>query len=253
MRKLLIATALLFLAALPTRATQTLSQHLSNISCGHVASCSVTGFSAIAAGSFILGIENGSGAVTATAGTSGGGTWVVPSGCTTVSDCSEVDATAGGIAVQYILSSTSSPTSITCTASAASIDECEVVVYTFTGTSMAFDVGNVRDQTSAGTSFAGVSAGTLTGTSDIIVQYAVTSGNMSGCPNSAASPADFPNGNGACGLINSTNNAAGTWTLTSGTAALGSIAFKETGGGGGGGGSVIGGNATIGGKAVIGL
>lgn len=105
--------------------------------------------------------------------------------------------------------------------------ECDVSVYTFTGTSMAFDVGAATTAGGGGVNMAGLSAGTLTGTNDVIIQYAVGAGTFSGCPNSAASPAAFPNGNAVCGLINSTNNAAGTYTNAAGAAFLGSITFKE--------------------------
>lgn len=232
MKRLIIILGLLF-CAIPARATITFTQVHGNAACGSVSSCTVSGFSAIAAGSMI--IEKLGGSVTtliASAGASNAGTWVVPSGCTTNADCHSTDATAGTAAVAYILSSTGTPTTIACTATLATITDCSVSVYTFTGASMSFDIGAIRDQTVTGTSYAGTSAGTLTGTNDIIFQYGSSNGTFSGCPNSAASPADFTNGGANCGLINSTNNAAGTLTLSiTGRAALGAIAFKEAAGG----------------------
>jgi hypothetical protein len=218
----------------PAHATITFSQVKGNASCS-ATTCSVTGFTAIAAGSFIVAraSSSGTGITFSSGAASGGGTWVIPSGCTTNSDCHESDTTAKSVMVEYILSSTGSPTSLTVGTASGTIADTAVAVYTFTGSSMAFDVGAVRDQTTSATSFAGTSAGTLTGTNDAILQYGSTNGNFNSCPNSSASPADFTNGDGLCGLINSTNNAAGTWGLsTTGAGALGAIAFKESGGGG---------------------
>lgn len=231
--KRLLQLVLLFAAlawCVPAHATITFVQVHSNVACGNVTTCTVTGFTAIPAGSFIVARASASVSFTFSSGAaSNAGTWTIPSGCTTNTACNENDATAGSVVVEYILSSTGTPTSIVVgTASGANIADVSVAVYSFTGSSMAFDVGSVRDQTVTGTSYAGTSAGTLTGTNDIILQYGTTNGNFSVCPNSAASPNDFTNGNALCGLVNSTNNAAGTFTLsTTGRAALGAIAFKE--------------------------
>jgi hypothetical protein len=235
MRKLFLILGLLLGTSLRAHATITFSQAKGNAACGNVGSCTVTGFTAIAAGSFLIA-RMGSSATTlpASAGSSNAGTWVVPAACATNADCHEADTTGGSVAVQYILSTTGTPTSIICTAATGSMTDCAVSVYTFTSSPMSFDVGAVRDQTTAATSFAGTSAGTLTGTNDVIIQYGVTNGTFSACPNSGAAPADFTNGNSLCGSINSTNNAAGAWTLSgSGRAALGAIAFKEAAAGSG--------------------
>lgn len=225
MKRLLPILGLLLCFARPASATITFVQVHGNAACGGVTSCTVSGFSPnIAAGSFIFMRTSAS---TASAGASGAGTWTLPSGCTTNTACNESDATGGSVSVAYIASTTGSVSSITCT-TGSTMNDCAVAVYTFTGSSMSMDVGAVRAQAVTGTSYAGQSAGTLTGTNDLILQYGVTNGDFSACPNSSASPADFTNGNGLCGLINSTNNAAGTWTLSlTGRAALGAIAFKE--------------------------
>lgn len=230
MKKLALLLLVLGWAA-PAHATWVNTQHLSNIACGNVATCNVTGFSAVAAGSFIIGFPiNEVAGVTATTGTSGGGTYVLPTGCTGTSSCAALGPTSNlGIAVQYVASSTGSPTTLSCTASAAVIDDCQINVYTFTAGPITMDKGASTARAS-GTNIAGVSAGTLTGTNDLIIQYGTFSGTASGCPNSAASPGDFPNGNASCGLINSTNVTAGNYTSTSSTGALGSIAFKEAAG-----------------------
>lgn len=92
---------------------------------------------------------------------------------------------------------------------------------------MAFDVGNVLSCLSS-CSLTGLSPGTLGGTNDYILQYGVNNNNFSACPNSATNPNVFPSGNAACGLLNSTNNAAGTFSGVAGTVqGNGSVAFKE--------------------------
>lgn len=206
----------------------TLSQVEANAACGGVASCTVSGFTAIPAGSFLFErmAAGSSSALRASAAASNAGTWVLPTTCTTNTACYETEGSTS-VAVAYISTSTGTPTTVLCKATAAHIDDCTVAVYTYTGTAPVVDVGAVRQQGSSATSFAGVSVGTITGTSDLIVQYGASTGNYDACPNSAASPADFANGSGTCGLINSTNNAAGTWGLSlTGTGALGAISFK---------------------------
>jgi hypothetical protein len=205
----------------------------SNLSCAGATTCNVAGFSAIPAGSFVLGfiIRDGDNHAVPSAGSSGAGTWIVPSGCTTQANCGSAASAVNSGGIEYILSSTGTPTTVTCT-STLNIDECVVVTFTFTGASIAFDVGVGGagcNSCATGPDKAGVSPGTLTGTNDYIVQYEVTSGSLTGCPNSATSPANFPNGNGICGLLNSTNTTAGTWTDSSSNTnnSQGALAFKE--------------------------
>jgi hypothetical protein len=235
MKKFLLLFFVLAWWCVPTHATMSNFQVKSNVSCGGASTCSVTGFTAIPTGSFIVATMTCDGATTCgpSAGSSGAGTWVVPSGCTTTSNCSSGASTVNSAAVEYILSSTGSPTSITCVSSGIQ-DECVVSTFTFSGSSMAFDVGvggaGCNTCTPSGGPFVGVSAGTLTGTNDYILQYTATSGTTAACPNSATSPNQFPNGNGVCGLLNSTNNAASDWGTMGGgqpNISQGAIAFKE--------------------------
>lgn len=224
MRRLLL---IILLAAIPASATISLQQTTrSNTACGNVNSCSVSGFSAIPAGSSLVGVAiNDAGALTPSAGTSGGGTWTVPSGCTGNSNCTGTNSTARTIGSQYVLSSTGAPTAISCTSTAAVIDECTVIVISSNG--LSFDVGATADRSAAGTNLAGLSPGTLSGTNDYILQYGVFSATASGCPNSAASPGVFPGNNAVCGILNTTSTTAGNYTNTSSTAGIASVAFKE--------------------------
>lgn len=230
---------LLFIAAfsffcLPAHATMSNFQMQQNLSCPGGGACTVSGFTAIPAGSFvaaIINVDGGTGAVPS-AGASNAGTWVVPTLCATQVNCASALTAVNSVAVEWILSSTGTPTSIIVT-STTNINEATVVTFTFTGSSMAFDVGvggTGCTGTCGGTpgTTPGFSAGTLSGTNDFILQYATMSGNFTGCPNSATSPATFPSGNGVCGLLNSTNNAAGTYaTGASGQLSAGAVAFKE--------------------------
>lgn len=220
---------LLLLTLLPIRAhaTWAMTQHRSTIGCASM-SCAVTGFSAIAAGSFAFEQITGAGTtMRANAGVSGGGTWALPTTCTTNTDCHSSDATAGTVAIAYIATTTGAPTTMTCTSVTSNINECEVVITTFTSGPIVVDVGAIRDQSAAAANIAGTSPGTLTGTNDFIMQGGIFSAAASGCPNSATNPNDFPNSNAACGLINSTTTTAGNYTSTSGRAGLYGIAFKE--------------------------
>lgn len=228
MKKAFFALLLLLFPA-SAHATFTLTQHRTNAACGGVNSCNVTGFSAIAAGSFAFEtiINDGSAAaITATTGASGGGSWVLPTGCTGTGTAACAAASGStNVAVAYIASTINAPTTMTCTSSTTVMRECGVVVLTFTNGPVTLDVGATRIAAS-GTNLAGVSAGTITGTNDVIFQSGSFSGTASGCPNSGTG--DFPNGNAVCtGPVNSTSNTAGNYTSTSGTGALVAIAFKE--------------------------
>lgn len=206
----------------PSWGAWTLKNHTTGCT-GSSSPCALT-VPSTTAGNLLVGV----GLIQANGGTMTsitGGTSVHPAGC-----AGNDVGTARSSDVAYVLSATGGSTSITFTASAA-FDTVDLLEYSYTGTPISFDVCSNRDQSVAAVNIAGVSCGTLTGTNDAIIQLGVFSGNASApCPNSAASPADFPNGDSACGLINTTNNAAGTYTNTSSAGPLSSIAFKETAG-----------------------
>ena len=213
----------------------TLSQHLSTTGCS-AATCAVSGFTAIPAGSLIVGIAyTNTGGTVATAGASGGGTWVVPSGCTGAwsSDCSSGDSNGDLTFSEYILSSTGSPTTITVDSTGGSITgTVEVIVYTYTNGPISFDVGADAADSSNCTTCAGITL-SLTGTTDAIIQYAA-------CDNTCATggagfigsspytnPADFPGGNAAGGSINTSSGAAPNIAMSpTGTMAVAAISFK---------------------------
>jgi hypothetical protein len=207
--------------------TWTLIQHPNNSACtASATSCTITMTQATGSGNLLIGVVlPGGTSKTFSTGTAGAGTWVHPTGC------AASDTTAGSADIGYVLSSTSGVSSIVLTISAAASAatwSAEVVEYHFTSPPSAFDVCSERDASTAAANLAGVSVGTISGTNDVVVQYGLFAGTASGCPNSAASPADFPSGDAVCGLMNTTSNTAGTYTNTSGRAALGAAAFKET-------------------------
>lgn len=221
MRRLFQFAALfiLWMCATPAaHATWTLKQHVIN-SAGCTSPCTIA-VSATTAGSLLVWVGHfGAAAGTMTSMT--GGTSVHPASCAgTVASTNSAD-------VAYVLSATGGTTSIVGTASLG-FNSADVLEYTGSGPFSIDGACVVRNVTTAAVNLAGVAHGALTGTNDVILQFGAFNGNASGCPNSAASPADFPNGNAACGLINSTTIAAGTYTNTSSKASLVTIAFKDT-------------------------
>lgn len=214
----------------PAHHTWTLVQHPLNAACAASAStCSITLTTSTAAGDLLIayGLPGGSGKTFSTA-SAAAGTWVHPTGC------AGSDTTAGSADIGYVLSSsvTAGPIVITMSAAAtAATWSAGIVEYHFTSPPAVFDVcsgGSTCDRSTAAANLAGCSPGTITGSNDVVVQYGLFAGTASGCPNSGTSPADFPAGDAFCGLLNTTSNAAGTYTNTSGRAALGAAAFKET-------------------------
>jgi hypothetical protein len=202
-------------------ATWALVQHASTSNCG--SPCTLTLTQNTTAGNIGIITTGFTSTGKTISAISGGGTWIHPT-------CSGSGSGNGhSVDVWYILSLTGGVGSIQTTSSATQ-DFLEFTEYS-NPNGGAFDVCAMRNAAS-GTNLAGTSAGVLGGSNDVILQFAVMGGTASGCPNSAASPADFPNGDAACGLINSTNNAAGNYTNTAGSAAMGSIAIKEASGGG---------------------
>lgn len=198
-------------------ATWTMVQHPSRLNC--TSPCAVT-VTSTGAGHLLVGLAVfSSTGQTITSIT--GGTSVHPGGCA-------ASGGGGSSDLAYVLSATGGATTITFTGT-AQFEFAELIEYS-NANGAAFDVCANRVQTSAGTNIAGVSAGTLTGTNDVINQWGRFSGTATGCPNSSTNPNDQPNGDAACGLINSTNNAAGNYANASSTAALSAIAFKESGG-----------------------
>jgi hypothetical protein len=202
--------------------TWSLVQHPNKTTCAS-SPCAIT-VTSTTAGNLLIGIagfSTNTGAMTSITG----GTSVHPS----------CKSTSGSFVsnIAYVLSATGGTTSVSFTYSGTD-DWIEFLEYKSLGGTPTFDVCGVRSDTSSGANIAGVSAGTLSGTNDVIVQFGEWQNlGATVCTNSSASPNDFPNSNSVCGLINSTNTAAGTYSNASGNSnvALGSVAFKDTGGG----------------------
>jgi hypothetical protein len=171
-----------------------------------------------------IAFRDTAGATQTISSVSGAGTWVHPTGA------NGVDATAGSSDSAYNLSSTSGVTSITLTLSAAVATTWAACVeeYSFTASGVAFDVAGSRDQSTAAANFTGVGL-TLAGGNQLIVQYGNDSGTCSGV-SAGYGDTVFPNNNCLADALNTSSGTAPTWTSTSGRAALGAIAFKETGG-----------------------
>ena len=196
-----------------------------NFSCGSGSTtCAVTVQSTGSGNLLVAAVTNGTGTTGRFSTASAGGSWVHPA------SCASTDASAGWTDFGYVLSSASGVTSITITITAApaGLWGVDILEYSISGGStVAFDNCGVRDQSSSVANFAGVSCGTLSGTNDVIIQASNCTAAISGCPNSSASPAVFPNGDGVCGLISSVTTTAGNYTNTAGFGTPASIAFKE--------------------------
>jgi len=128
----------------------------------------------------------------------------------------------------YTLNSASGATSITLTLSAAVSTTWAACIreYSSTASGVAIDTSGNRDQSTAAANPAGVGL-TLTGSNDLIVQFVACAGSCSGI-SAGYSNGDFPNNNGVADALNTSSGTAPTWTATSGRAALGALAFKET-------------------------
>ena len=238
MRKLFLFVAILLLTQRAS-ATFTTSQHRSATGCSGT-SCTVTGFTAIAAGSMVVGIGFGDTSIVPSAGSSNAGTWTVPSGCSATSNCLSTNTSAGGVLLEYILSSTGSPTSVIVTSSAGNFTAVEVLVFTFTSGPVSFDSGGTANRTTNCTTCAGITT-TVTG-NDLIVQAITcaqtcatsgTAGFVGASPYVTTSGGvnDFPAGDGVGAAINQSSGTAPNWAQSpTGNAAVTAIAFKESSG-----------------------
>jgi hypothetical protein len=176
-----------------------------------------------AVGEYITAITDGSSA-----------TYVVNSGPLAGNACAGQDSGAPyGSDCGYTLSSKSgySVITVTRTDSTSYIWRISATEYSFTASSIAFDVVGNRDQSTNSTSPLGVAL-TLSGSNDVIYQLDGT-----GVPSAISSPyntyADFGAHLGAASSINTNSGAAPTWTQSNNHAALSGIAFKEVAAGGG--------------------
>jgi hypothetical protein len=223
-RLVLFTTFLLLFCVFPLRyghsaGTWTMVQHVSTGCAGTLSPCSVT-VSSTTAGNLLIGVLHATNTNVTLTSISGGTS-------ANSATCNSSDASSGSAAIAWVLNATGGDTSITFTWSSGYSIDTDVLEYHSTNGVSSFDVCNNRDQAGFAANIAGISPGTLSGSNDVILQYAVFSGHCNACPNSALSPSDLLAGNAICGLMNSTNNAAGTYSNASSAAALGAVAFKE--------------------------
>lgn len=216
---------------IPASAVLSAGVNGNNSACG-ASPCAVTMNGPTTAGSTLIaaGYTNGGSTMAFSAGASGVGTWVP--------DKQVNDATAATTATGYLLSTSGSSSTVNCTTTVA-LNACTVFEIKNTLGTMTFDTSATRDQTTSASSWAGVSPGTITGSNDVVVQVArMNAGNAASetCPNSSTNlGVNTAPAYGYCYLLNTTSNAAGTWTLTGATrASLVGIAIKESSAGGGG-------------------
>lgn len=206
--------------------TWALVQHPEKVNCTATTSvCTVTGASNIGAGHLLvisMMFTQTAGPVTGQSVTDGTNTYVhCPANACVAT------GTIRGTDFFYVLSTAAvtSP-SIVVTLSAASSGTWEVGVteYSTTGTAI-FDAGN--NASSAACSSCVGPALTLTGTNDVVIQ--IIRGNTPTAISGASytNPADFGSLAAVGGAININSGAAQTWTMTSSTAGMAAIAFKD--------------------------
>lgn len=157
----------------------------------------------------------------------GGGTWTLET--TAGTGCAQTDSNPfGGVACAYILSNTTSTTSVAFTFSASNNYTVTVYNYSYTGTCSKDTSASVLDNTSS-TTLAGVAL-TLAGGNEALFQFIEVGGQYT-LTISSPYTLDEQNQNvgtaGTASDINGTSGTAPTWTSsTASTAVGGAIAFK---------------------------
>jgi len=226
MKRLLpgIASILLSLSS-PAWATFTLVQHVFSSACNvSSATCNVTVASTGTGHLILIGMSiSNADFITSV---SGAGTYTVPGGC------EGADSTTSSTSCAYNLSSTSGVTTITVTRTSTTTGtwRCEVLELSSTATPFVLDVVGNRDQSTNTTTPAGVTL-TLSGSNDVILQTAQSSTGQTSISINAPYTIETCGANRMCFAwsLNTTSGTAPTWTMaSSGHAALGAIAIKET-------------------------
>lgn len=166
-------------------------------------------------------------------GTAGSSISSVTSGCTSAwihcPNCNGLDTTAGGTDAYYCLNSAAGVTTITMTtASTGGFNSGAEVEFSSSIGNFYYDTSGNRDQSTAGTSVAGVTLAP-SGKNDVVIQAATCTSNTTAVTPIPPWGAPFvdPNGNGVTGSTNTVSGVAPTWTQASGTDALMAIAFAE--------------------------
>ena len=216
-------SAVLLLSALASGQSFTLVQLASSSGCGSTTTCSVT--ASLGAGHILF-----IGASTNTPGIkissiNVGGTYV-PGWLTNGIDYASTAYLDGGYV--YPTTSTAGPIVVTFSGSTggAHVDIAEV---SFSGGTPSLDALNSYLNTSASNSVSGVGLN-LTGSTDVVFQWAVTNTQLTAITSPYSTHAVFPNdetGQGAAISLNTTSGTAPTWTSAAGTetSVTGAVAF----------------------------
>lgn len=248
-RRIFFVLALLCLSC-PAWATWTVVQHalLSSNCTATSNTCALTVSSTGSGHLIIVGMGIGAVGEYITGISDGGSTYVVNSGNLAGNACAGQDAGAPyGSDCGYTLSSASGETTITVTRTDATsyLWRISATEYSFTASSIAFDVVGNRDQSTNTTSPAGVTL-SLTGSNDAIYQL-----DSTGSPSAISAlytVSDFAAHLGAASCYSSCTGTAPTWTQLTNHAALSAIAFTEVSSSLGG---VFNGNGKFSGGGVI--
>lgn len=175
---------------------------------------------------FMLYVSTSGSALTVSVA-SAGETWTHCSSCAFLA----TGGSGNGTDAAYVLTAAGGETTVTCTISSAtnSYLSCGVFEYAWSGSTRTFDVSNGGLDATC-TSCTGQVL-TLTGTSDVVMQFAVPEQTISAITGGAGytNPQQFYGGNGIAGAINTTNGAAPTWTQApTGRVTVMAMSFKGT-------------------------
>jgi hypothetical protein len=224
MRKLVFILGLLLALCKPSAATWSAIQRPENTACANATTCTVTMSPAVTVGDVLVAVAvNTATSDFLVAGVSGSGTWVIPSGC------HAFQAASIGISCAYILSATTSTTSIVVTLNAAPGATWTATVrqYHTTVGSAALD-GTPAGSTSASCSACTTPSLTLTHSTDFLVAGASVANSV----NTVNSPygnlvVDGAFGDGVADNLNTSSGTGATFNQTAGGASMITIGFSE--------------------------
>lgn len=145
-----------------------------------------------------------------------------------------LNQSGGNTAIQYCLSSNSGTFSIgpTWSSACSAGPSCFTTVYAFTSTgTIALDSGATPAATCTTFTWCGL---TTSSNNKVVAAGINTSGNATGCSGGSSPVCSInSNGNGSGIEVNVVSYSAPSWTGTSGTQTVATVAFQETGTGGG--------------------
>jgi hypothetical protein len=200
---------------------------LSNTAIG---SCDSSGTGTLTPGNLVVVVEewlNAGATLTMSSPTATGQTF------THCGNCAGGDTTAGFVDAWWTVAASGTPRSLTCTLSGAPASWNACIIYEFhtTGTSITKDP---NASSSGFTASVAVSGGhcagktlTLTGTDDVLVQFAIPSNSITAVSAGWTTDATPVDGMGYAYKLNTNSGTAPSWTDTSGTCTVAGIAFRS--------------------------